>query len=108
MTHKELTISRIAQLAEKDLQAYVKEKGSTFPNIINFLAEYSSRTPATRCDLTRVDTVLPANNSFYKTLHFRSAKILRVDYGTPTAESILSSERSSEKSVLRSRLGELI
>lgn len=90
----------IVHRAEEDLQALVKEKGSTFPNIIHSLAQYMSRFSPTLHDLTRVDFVLPANKSFYKTSSSLFATMLKVDCGTSTARSILFFESSSNMSVL--------
>lgn len=43
-----LTMRRLAQRAEKDLQNYLIEKDSTFPNIAHFLAQYVLHTPQER------------------------------------------------------------
>lgn len=39
-----LTASRRTQQAETNLQAYLKEKDPTFPNILHFLAQYKFYT----------------------------------------------------------------
>ncbi len=40
-----LTMCRLAQRAEKDLQTYLTGKESTFPDIAHFLAQYIFHTP---------------------------------------------------------------
>ena len=40
-----LTVRRLAQRAEKDLQSYLTGKESTFPDIAHFLAQYIFHTP---------------------------------------------------------------
>ena len=44
LLRQKLTIYRLAQRAEKDLQTYLTGKDSTFPDIAHFLAQYISHT----------------------------------------------------------------
>lgn len=43
-----LTMRRLAQRAEKDLQTHLTGKDSTFPDIAHFLAQYIFHTPQER------------------------------------------------------------
>ena len=93
---QKLTISRLAQRAEKDLQTYLTSKDSTFLDIAHFLAQYLFHTPqvSSVALLTLEDTARHVRTSFCKTLNLRWGRKPRTGCGMLMEKSIVDFERN--------------